>query len=100
MGIEEVVMARRSPWQHPYVERRIGNIRRECLDQVIILDKRHLQRLLTSSCAYDHRYRTHLSLAMDCPEPRSIQLPERGKVIAVPEVGERAAASPYALCTH
>jgi transposase InsO family protein len=87
MGIEEVVIARRSPWQNPYVERLIGSIRRECLDQVIILHERHLQRLLTSYFAYYHRFRTHLSLAMDCPEPRPIQLPESGKVIAVPEVG-------------
>jgi len=87
MGIEEVVIARRSPWQNPYVERLIGSIRRECLDQVIILHERHLQRLLTSYFAYYHRFRTHLSLAIDCPEPRPIQLPESGKVIAVPEVG-------------
>jgi putative transposase len=29
MGMEEVVIAPRSPWQNPYVERLIGNIRRE-----------------------------------------------------------------------
>ena len=33
MGIEAVVAAYRSPWQNPYVERLIGSIRRECLDQ-------------------------------------------------------------------
>jgi putative transposase len=90
-------MARRSPWRNPSVERRMGSIRRACLEQVILRHERPLQRLLTSSCAYDHWCRTPLSLAMDCPKPRPIQLPERGKVIAVPEVGERAAASPYAL---
>ena len=31
MGIEEVKIAPRSPWQNPYVERVIGSIRRECL---------------------------------------------------------------------
>jgi putative transposase len=30
MGIEEVMIAPRSPWQNPYVERIIGSIRREC----------------------------------------------------------------------
>jgi transposase InsO family protein len=35
MGIEEVVLAYRAPWQSPYVERLIGSIRRECLDHTI-----------------------------------------------------------------
>jgi transposase InsO family protein len=47
MGINEVVTAPHSPWQNPYVERFIGSIRRECLDHVIVLHERHLQRLLT-----------------------------------------------------
>jgi putative transposase len=42
MGIEEVAIAPRSPWQNPYVERLIGSIRRECLDHVIVLHARHL----------------------------------------------------------
>ncbi len=45
MGIEEVLTAPRSPWQNPFVERVIGSVRRECLDQVIVLDERHLRRL-------------------------------------------------------
>ena len=35
MGITEIVTAPRSPWQNAYVERVIGSIRRECLDQVV-----------------------------------------------------------------
>jgi putative transposase len=42
MGIEEVLNALRSPWQNPYVERLIGNIRRECPDHVIVLHEQHL----------------------------------------------------------
>jgi transposase InsO family protein len=87
MGIEEVLTAPRSPWQNPYVERLIGSIRRECLDHVIVLHERHLQRVLARYLAYYHRWRTHLSLAMDCPEPRPVSLPARGRVMAVPEVG-------------
>jgi putative transposase len=72
MGIEEVMIAPRSPRQNPYMERLIGSIRRECLDHVIVLNERHLQHLLAHYFAYYHRWRTHLSLAMDCPEPRPI----------------------------
>ena len=87
MGIEEVLIAPQSPWQNPYVERVIGSIRRDMLDHVIVLHEWHLQRLLTSYFHYYHRFRTHLSLAMDCPEPRPIQQLGSGKVVAVPEVG-------------
>jgi putative transposase len=87
MGIEEVVIAARSPWQNPYVERLIGSIRREVLDHVIVLHEQHLRRILTGYFQYYHRFRTHWSLAMDCPEPRPVHPPTRGKVIAVPEVG-------------
>jgi putative transposase len=76
MGIEDVVIAPRSPWQNPYVERLIGSIRRECLDHVIILHEYHLKRLLTEYFQYYHYWRTHKALDMDCPVPRPVQRPE------------------------
>jgi putative transposase len=87
MGIEEVVIAPRSPWQNPYVERLIGSVRRECLDHVMVLSEHHLTRILTNYFSYYHTWRTHLALAMDSPEWRPVQSPQRGRVIAVPEVG-------------
>jgi putative transposase len=87
MGIEEVVIAPRSPWQNPYVERLIGSIRRECLDHVMVLHERHLRRLLTEYVQYYHHWRTHRTLEMDCPVPRSVQRPEHGPIWEVPEVG-------------
>jgi transposase InsO family protein len=87
MGIEEVVIAPQSPWQNPYVERLIGSVRRECLDHLVMLNERHLARVLQTYLAYYHRWRTHLALDMDCPESRPVHSPEHGKVIAIPEVG-------------
>jgi putative transposase len=87
MGIEQVLTAARSPWQNPYAERVIGSIRRECLDHVIVLNERHLRRVLREYFAYYHRSRTHLSLAKDAPEPREIEPSERGEIVEVPEVG-------------
>ncbi len=87
MNIKEVKIAPHNPWQSPYVERLIGSIRRECLDHVIVLNERHLKRILTGYFGYYHRYRTHLSLDSDCPESRPVQSKEIEKVIAFPEVG-------------
>ncbi|MCB9833834.1 MAG: DDE-type integrase/transposase/recombinase [Planctomycetes bacterium] len=42
MGIRQVVSARKSPWQNPFVERVIGSIRRECTDHIIPLGERLL----------------------------------------------------------
>jgi transposase InsO family protein len=87
MGIEEVLTGPRSHWQNAFVERVIGSIRRDCLDHVIVLNERHLKRILTSYFHYYHRWRTHLSLGMDTPESRLVQRPALGKVVQLPEVG-------------
>jgi transposase InsO family protein len=87
MGIEEILIAPRSPWQNPYVERLIGSIRRECLDHVMVLHEQHLRRLLTSYFSYYHAWRTHRALDMDAPVPRPVQPPELGPIQQVPEVG-------------
>jgi Integrase core domain len=73
LGIGEVISSPSSPWQNPYAERLIGSIRRECLDHVIVLGERHLQRVLTRYAIYYHRARTHLSLEKDAPTPRRVQ---------------------------
>ena len=85
MGIEEVIIAARSPWQSPYVERMIGSVRRECLANVVVLSERHLRRILKDYFSHYHRWRCHQSLAMDCPEPRPVQPPEVGEVVEVRE---------------
>jgi putative transposase len=86
-GIEEVMSAPRAPWQNPFVERVIGSIRRDCLDHVIVWNERSLRRTLASYLDYYHKWRTHLSLDKDAPEPRPIQPPARGAVIERARVG-------------
>jgi transposase InsO family protein len=87
MGIHEVLSTPHSPWQRAYVERVIGFIRRECLDHVIVFHESSLRRTLVSYFDYYHRSRTHLSLGKDSPEPRSIQPPAMGAVVALSQVG-------------
>ncbi len=87
LGIEEVKIAPRSPWQNPYSERLIGTLRRDCLNHVIVLSENHLRRIIRVYLDYYHKCRTHLSLDKDTPESRAIEPPETGKVIGIPQVG-------------
>ena len=87
MGIQEVLSAPRAPWQRGYVERVIGTIRCECLDHVIVFGEASLYQHVKSFLGYYHESRTHLSLAKDAPEPRPVQPPELGAVVAIAQVG-------------
>jgi len=87
LDIREAVIAPRSPWQNAYAERVIGSIRRECLDHVVVVGERHLLRILSNYLDYYNATRTHLSLAKDAPERRSVQLPSQGRVVAIQRVG-------------
>jgi hypothetical protein len=46
LGIHQVPITARSPWQNCYVERIIGSIRRECLNHIIVIIEWHLRRIL------------------------------------------------------
>jgi len=81
-GIWDRPISPRSPWQNPYVERAIGTLRRECLDQVLIFGERHLRRILTLYSLYYNETRTHLGLEKDAPLRRATQ--RSGTIIATP----------------
>jgi putative transposase len=87
MGIEQVRITARSPWQNCYVERAIGSIRRECLNHMIVLSEQHLRRILKSYFRYYHESRTHLSLSKDAPESRAIQANELERIVQIPQLG-------------
>lgn len=83
LGLREVIIGWRSPWQNGYVERFIGSLRRELLDHVIALDEAHLRRLLREYVRYYDRTRTHLALVKDAPEWRRVDK-TGGQVKSVP----------------
>jgi putative transposase len=60
MGIGEVLTAPRSPWQNPFAQRLIGSIRRECLNQVVVLGER--QRPAWRVGAFSANQRPHHGL--------------------------------------
>src|SRR5262245_19718781 len=87
MGIHQVVIAPRAPWQNPFAERVIGSIRRECLDLVVVLNERHLRHLLRLYLAYYNVARPHQSLGNDSPRRRQVQPRLSRRIVIVPEVG-------------
>ncbi|HBG94970.1 MAG TPA: integrase [Chromatiaceae bacterium] len=68
-------------------KRVIGTLRREYLDNVIVLHERHLRSVLGSYIDFDHRWRVHQSQEMDAPEHRSVQPHTCGEVVEFPDVG-------------
>ena len=88
-GTEPVRAAFRSPWQNGVAERWVGSVRRDLLDHVIILNERHLRRLLRDYVRYYHEDRTHLGLGKDTPCGRvaASVSPCASKIIPLPRLG-------------
>jgi hypothetical protein len=54
---------------------------------MIGFNQRCSDRHLHSFSDYYHRSRTHLALEKDSPEPKPVNPPAWGRVIAIPELG-------------
>jgi transposase InsO family protein len=89
MGSEPTRTAFRSPWHNGVAERWVGSCRRDLLDHVIILNERHLKRLMSSYLLYYHEDRTHLGLAKDTPasRPTEIRSARERKIQSFPRLG-------------
>ena len=70
LGVRPVRTAIRSPRQNGVAERWVGACRRDLLDHVIVLNKRHLKRLMNEYVRYYHDDRTHLGLGKETPAGR------------------------------
>ena len=62
-------------------------IRRECLDRILTINEESLRATPRSYFSYYHDSRCHLRLNKDSPEPREIQLLDKGRIIEIPKVG-------------
>ncbi|HJX85210.1 MAG TPA: integrase core domain-containing protein [Candidatus Angelobacter sp.] len=89
MGSEPTRTAFGSPWQNGVAERWVGSCRRDLLDHVIILNERHLKRLMSSYLLYYHDDRTHLGLAKDTPGGRAAEIRSttESKIQSFPRLG-------------
>jgi transposase InsO family protein len=73
-GVRLLRTAYRSPRANSFAERWIGTVRRECLDHLLILGRRHLEHVLAEFKEHYHRARPHQGLKQrpPCPSPELI----------------------------
>ncbi len=89
LGVKSVRTSFKSPWQNGVAERFVCNCRRDLLDHVIVLNERHLKRLMNEYVRYYHDDRTHLGLEKQTPagRPALIGTPAHAKVVSMPRLG-------------
>ncbi len=69
-----------APRANSHMERQIGSTRRECLDWILILNRRHLERLLTEWIEHYNQARPHRGLDLQTPIARSDPVVTSGPV--------------------
>jgi putative transposase len=71
LDVEAIKTVPYAPLSHPFVERLIGTIRRECLDRTLFWTAADLEAQLFDFQRYFSGYRTHAGLGGRTPEPRT-----------------------------
>ena len=69
-GIRVVKTPVRAPQANAIAERLIRTVRAECLDWLLILNRRHLERVLRVYVEHYNTQRPHRALALRPPQPR------------------------------
>ena len=80
-GIRVIHTPIRAPQANAYAERFVRSVRAECLDWLLILGRRHLERVLRAYTVHYNRERPHRGLALQPPERvNAADPPTAGKV--------------------
>ena len=67
LGIRSIRTPFRSPQANAIAERWVKSVRTECLDHLLILNERHLRRVLREYVTWFNRWRPHRSLGQQAP---------------------------------
>ena len=89
-GIEVLKTPYQAPRANAICERFLGSVRRECLDHVLILHERQLQRVLNAYVHYFNRARPHQGIKQQIPEQKAGSVPtdpQGGKILSFPVLG-------------
>ena len=76
-----------APKANAHIERQIGSTRRECLDWILILNRRHLERVLAEWLEHYNQARPHRSVGLQPPIARSDSVATTGTVICKERLG-------------
>ena len=68
-GIEVVKIPPRAPRANAYAERWVRTVRTECLDWILIWNRRHLERVLSDYVDHYNTSRPHRGIDLDVPVP-------------------------------
>ncbi len=79
-GITVIHTPMRAPQANAHAERFIRTVRTECLDWLLIVGRRHLERILRTYIEHYNRERPHRGLALQPPEPPKLKPPPGGDV--------------------
>ncbi len=78
-----------APKANAIAERFVGTVRRECLDWILIADRRHLERVLRTFVDHYNGHRPHRGLGLAAPARANVVLLPSG-VSSVGRVSRRA----------
>jgi len=82
-GMKVVLTPYRTPQANGHIERLIGGVRREVLDHVLILGRRHLSEVLRAYTEHHNSHRPHRGLGLR--RPHDVDRPVAGPRPAWPE---------------
>jgi putative transposase len=79
-GIKVIHTPIRAPQANAYAERFVRTVRAECLDWLLILGRRHLDRVLRVYTTHYNGERPHRALALLPPDPATVSPPIAGQI--------------------
>lgn len=71
-GVEIVRTPIRAPRANAHAERFVGTLRRECLDWLLIVNRRQLEHVLRTYIGHYNNHRPHQALGLSAPVPRVV----------------------------
>ncbi len=86
-GVRVIRTPIRAPKASASAERFVRTIRRECLDHMLVLGERHLERIPREYVRHYNKERPHRGLCLETPEPKPALTGADGEVVRVARLG-------------